>query len=446
MRLHDFEDHDRFDERPSRRGAWPHEAAEQPSHRRRRSEGEDDQRAPRLTRLDDNTDPHASRLDDGPEPPYRYRDGLFDDEDDRPSRLGGEFGEFGEFGDEDGRRSPRRGQSRDEDGPRSPRRGQFEDEDGPQPARRRARLGDETDQRFSRRARFDDEPEPTRSGRLTEGERVRLAKLRDDAYTENLLPDGADRWSTWDDAEHGPLPRPDWVVTELAAVDTDLGVLKTGKEADVHLLRRGLPGTPGGLLAAKRYRSDEHKLFHRDAGYLEGRRMRRSRETRAMTQRSAFGRNLIAEQWAVAEFAALGRLWTIGAPVPYPVQRNGTELLLEFLGEDDGTAAPRLAQVRPEPDELADLWFQATAALELLAAEGLAHGDLSAYNLLVHRGRLVVIDLPQVVDVVANPGGVDFLARDVRNLAGWFHARGLGEHVTRADELLAELVSATGIG
>lgn len=440
MRLHDFEDHDRFDERPSRRGALPHEAEEQPSHRRKRSEGEDDQRAPRLTRLDANTDPQASRLDDGAEPPYRYRDGLFDDEDDRPSRLGGEFG------DEDGPRSPRRGPSRDEDGPRSPRRGQFEDDDGPQPARRRARLGDETDQRFSRRARFDDEPEPTRSGRLTEGERVRLAKLRDDAYTENLLPDGADRWSTWDDAEHGPLPRPDWVVTELAAVDTDLGVLKTGKEADVHLLRRGLPGTPGGLLAAKRYRSDEHKLFHRDAGYLEGRRMRRSRETRAMTQRSAFGRNLIAEQWAVAEFAALGRLWTIGAPVPYPVQRNGTELLLEFLGEDDGTAAPRLAQVRPEPDELADLWFQATAALELLAAEGLAHGDLSAYNLLVHRGRLVVIDLPQVVDVVANPGGVDFLARDVRNLAGWFHARGLGEHVTRPDELLAELVSATGIG
>jgi RIO kinase 1 len=313
------------------------------------------------------------------------------------------------------------------------------------PSRRRTRSEDDTP-RARRATRFDDEPEPTRSGRLTEGERVRLAKLRDDAYTENQLPDGADRWSTWDDAEHGPLPRPDWVVTELAAVDTDLGVLKTGKEADVHLLLRGLPGTPGTLLAAKRYRSDEHKLFHRDAGYLEGRRMRRSREMRAIEHRTAFGRNLIAEQWAVAEFAALSRLWTLGAPVPYPVQRNGTELLLEFLGEDDGTAAPRLAQVRPEPDELTDLWFQATAALELLASEGLAHGDLSAYNLLVHRGRLVVIDLPQVVDVVANPGGAEFLARDVRNLAGWFHGRGLGEHVTKIDDLLADLVSAAGLG
>ncbi|MFB9685586.1 RIO1 family regulatory kinase/ATPase [Amycolatopsis plumensis] len=312
----------------------------------------------------------------------------------------------------------------------------YEDLYDDQPLRRQART--------RRRGRFD-EPEPTRSGRLTEAERVRLTKLRDDAYTENQLPDGADRWSTWDDAEHGPSPRPEWVVTELAAVDTDLGVLKTGKEADVHLLRRGLPGTPGVLLAAKRYRSDEHKLFHRDAGYLEGRRMRRSREMRAMAQRSAFGRNLIAEQWAVAEFAALSRLWTLGAPVPYPVQREGTELLLEFLGEEDGTAAPRLAQVRPDPGELTDLWFQATAALELLASQGLAHGDLSAYNLLVHRGRLMVIDLPQVVDVVANPGGVEFLARDVRNLAGWFHGRGLGEHVTNTEELLAELVSAAGL-
>lgn len=307
-------------------------------------------------------------------------------------------------------------------------------------------LPDFDDRSARRRARFDDEPAPARRGRLTEGERVRLAKLRDDAYTETALPDGADRWSTWDDAEHGPVPRPGWVSTELAAVDTDLGVLKTGKEADVHLLRRGLPGTPGTLHAAKRYRSDEHKLFHRDAGYLEGRRMRRSRETRAMANRTTFGRNLIAEQWAVAEFAALSRLWTIGAPVPYPVQRNGTELLLEFLGEDDGTAAPRLAQARPEPDELAELWSQAVAALELLASEGLAHGDLSAYNVLVHHGRLMVIDLPQVVDIVANPAGRDFLARDIRNLAGWFHGRGLGEHDTRTEELLEELTAMAGLG
>jgi RIO kinase 1 len=301
-------------------------------------------------------------------------------------------------------------------------------------------------ERPRKRQHFREEPEPTRRGRLTESERVRLAQVRDDAYTETDLPDGADRWTTWDDAEQGPHPRPDWVVTALGAVDTDLGVLKTGKEADVHLLRRNLPETDGVLLAAKRYRSDEHRLFHRDAGYLEGRRMRRSREMRAMAGRTSFGRNLIAEQWAVAEFAALSRLWTIGAPVPYPVQRHGTELLLEFLGEPDGTAAPRLAQLRPEQDELTDLWEQAVSALELLATQGLVHGDLSAYNLLVHEGHLMVIDLPQVVDLVANPRGREFLERDVRNLAGWFQARGLPERVTDAEDLVAELAYAGGLG
>ncbi|MFI6032242.1 serine protein kinase RIO [Amycolatopsis magusensis] len=299
--------------------------------------------------------------------------------------------------------------------------------------------------RKSRRARFDDEPEPSRRGRLTEEERVRLAHQRADAYTETAIPGGGDRWSTWADGEQGPLPRPSWVLTQLAAVDTELGVLKTGKEADVHLVRRGLPDGPQSLLAAKRYRSNEHRLFHRDAGYLEGRRMRRSREMRAIETRTAFGRNLIAEQWAAAEFAALSRLWTAGVPVPYPVQRSGTELLLEFIGDEDGTAAPRLAQVRAEGADLRDLWYQLVSALETMATHGLAHGDLSAYNLMVHEGRLVLIDLPQVVDIVANPRGLEFLARDVRNVADWFAARGLPADVLDADALVDELRRAAGL-
>jgi RIO kinase 1 len=292
-----------------------------------------------------------------------------------------------------------------------------------------------------KRRQFDDEPEPVRRGRLTENEKARLALLREDAYAEPELPGGGDRWSTWDRGERGPQPRPEWVVTELAAVDIELGLLKTGKEAEVHLLRRELPGGPSSLLAAKRYRSNDHRLFHRDAGYLEGRRMRRSREMRAIEGRTAFGRNLIAEQWSVAEFAALSRLWTVGAPVPYPVQRNGTELLLEFIGDADGSAAPRLAQLRPGPDELYELWLQLLGALDLMAGAGYTHGDLSAYNVLVHDGRLVLIDLPQIVDVVANPGGAEFLRRDVQNIAGWFHQRGLPEQVTDVEMLTGELLA-----
>src|SRR3954469_9261992 len=170
-----------------------------------------------------------------------------------------------------------------------------------------------------------------------------FAKHAGDDSTLDGPPVG-DRWSTWDQStptERGPRPHPDWLVTELAAVDLQRGVLKTGKEADVWLVERGVPGTDRScLLAAKRYRSADHRMFHRDAGYLEGRRVRESRVNRAMASRSTFGKEMIAGQWAAAEFGALCDLYTLGVPVPYPVQILGTEVLLEFIGTADGTAAP----------------------------------------------------------------------------------------------------------
>ncbi|NUT45574.1 MAG: phosphotransferase [Thermoactinospora sp.] len=240
------------------------------------------------------------------------------------------------------------------------------------------------------------------------------------------LPPTGDRWSTWDQStptERGPKPYPGWLVTELAAVDTELGILKTGKEADVHLISRGVPGTDRVcLLAAKRYRDSEHRLFHRDAGYLEGRTVKESRMNRAMAKRTSFGMKLIAGQWAQAEFDALCRLHALGLPVPYPVQIVGTEILQEFIGTADGFAAPRLAAVS---DGLESLWEQLVEAMVRLAHEGLAHGDLSAYNLLVQDGRLVVIDLPQIVDVISHPSGPEFLERDARNVATWFASKGV---------------------
>jgi RIO kinase 1 len=263
------------------------------------------------------------------------------------------------------------------------------------------------------------------------------------------LPEG-DRWSTWDQpsaSERGPRPWPGWLVTELAATDTELGILKTGKEADVFLLRRGVPGTDRScLLAAKRYRSAEHKMFHRDSAYLEGRRARKSRVNRAMASRTAVGREMIALQWANAEFAALVQLYQAGIPVPYPVQVLGTELLLEFIGDPDGTAAPRLAETRPRGRELAGLWHQIVQALAELARLGLAHGDMSAYNVLVHDGRVVLIDLPQAVDVIANPRGAEFLDRDAANVARWFTARGLAGAEPAPEDLPALLRREARLG
>ncbi len=288
--------------------------------------------------------------------------------------------------------------------------------------------------------RFDDD-DPAFLKRDRHRRRLPPADL--DAATFGL-PDG-DRWSTWDQStlsERGPQPYPRWLITELAATDTELGVLKTGKEADVFLLRRGVPGLDWFcLLAAKRYRAAEHKMFQRDSEYLEGRRVRESRVNRAIAARSATGRAMIATQWANAEFSALSQLWQAGLPVPYPVQVLGTELLLEFIGEPDGTAAPRLAETRPSGPELAGLWDQLVTALCTLAAMGFAHGDLSAYNLLVHRDRLIMIDLPQIVDVIANPRGAEFLTRDAANVARWFAARGLAGVTPGPDELPGLLLS-----
>ncbi|MPZ95730.1 MAG: serine/threonine protein kinase [Propionibacteriales bacterium] len=255
---------------------------------------------------------------------------------------------------------------------------------------------------------------------------------------------GADqRWSTWLDVERGcrgPEPRPDWVVTEQAAVDTDLGILKTGKEADVFLIERAVPddGDRAVVMAAKRYRTEDHRSFHRSTAYVEGRRTRRSRDARAMAKRTAYGRSVASGQWAWAEFEALTRLWSAGVPVPYPVQIDGTELLMELI-DVDGEAAPRLAQTRPKRDLLASYFDQLRDGMAELARMGVAHGDLSPYNVLAQGERVVIIDLPQVVDLIGNPQGLDFLMRDCHNVCTWFAARGLDvdEH-TLFDELLVQ--------
>jgi RIO kinase 1 len=255
-------------------------------------------------------------------------------------------------------------------------------------------------------------------------------------------------YSTYDTAAHGPDPVPGWVVTSYSAIDTPLGILKTGKEADVHLLDRTLPGRQSSVLAVKTYRSPEHRMFHRDSAYQEGRRTRRTRETRAMAARTGFGRELLAGKWAAAEFAALSTLWSAGAAVPYPVQLIGSELMMEFIGDGTGAAAPRLAAAVvpagiPPADFFGALWDDLVATLELVAGLGYTHGDLSPYNVLVADGRCVLIDLPQVVDVIANPRGPGFLARDAAVIAEFFRRKGVPG--VDGDLLAARLAGLAGL-
>ncbi|WP_343910836.1 serine protein kinase RIO [Nocardioides aquiterrae] len=252
------------------------------------------------------------------------------------------------------------------------------------------------------------------------------------------------RWSTWLGVEplcRGPEPRPDWVVTSQAAIDTELGILKTGKEADAYLLERAVPDSDATgesvVMVAKRYRGADHRDFHRSAAYTAGRKVRNTRDNRAMAKKTAHGKAVAAGQWAWAEWNALVRCHGLGLPVPYPVQIDGTELLMEWITHD-GETAPRLAQTRPDRDLLASYFDQLREFLAELARHGLVHGDLSPYNVLAAGDRLVVIDLPQMVDLVGNPEGMDFLLRDCTNVCTWFLARGL-----EADEhaLFSELLA-----
>ncbi|QFG68346.1 serine protein kinase RIO [Ornithinimicrobium pratense] len=259
-----------------------------------------------------------------------------------------------------------------------------------------------------------------------------------------IATDGRRATTYWavDRSSRGPAPVPPWLVVDAGAVDTELGVLKTGKEADVFLVERAaehVSPVESCLLAVKRYRGAEHSSFHRSSVYVEGRGVRRSRDQRALERGSSYGREVAAGRWSAAEWDALRTAWSAGVAVPYPVSVQGSELMMEFVGSPDGQAAPRLAQVRPSSELLAHCWGQVRAIVLGLAELGWAHGDLSAYNLLLHGEVVLAIDLPQVVDVVSNPRGPELLHRDCVNVSRWFSSRGCAAD---ADLLFAEAVAA----
>lgn len=279
------------------------------------------------------------------------------------------------------------------------------------------------------------------------------ARRSDDQFTylvrrPSNWDDGVDPFdvgrSTYESAIHGPDPVPEWVITSSDARDEDLGSLKSGKEADVSIVERTF-GDQTNLLAAKRYRDTDHRNFRNDASYRMGKEPLDGRMARAMKKKTNFGNNARANVWATAEFETLTHLWEAGLPVPYPVQLLGSELLLEFIGDDDG-AAPRLAEARPDKDLLVHLRDQAVAILWGLAGAKVVHGDLSPYNTLVWGDKLWVIDLPQAAELTDvtraaqfNSNALDFLQRDCRNLLGYFQKKGV--ETPDPDALFGEIVA-----
>jgi RIO kinase 1 len=229
--------------------------------------------------------------------------------------------------------------------------------------------------------------------------------------------------TTYTVADHGPEPTPDWVITSDEARQVDLGVLKSGKEADVHLVERR-HGDAVNLLAAKRYRKFEERLFRNDARYRVARRTGSSRLDKAVSQGNKVGMAFRARLWLATEFDVLCRLWSEGVPVPYPVQKIDNELMLELIGSAE-QAAPRLVHAGLDRLSLGRAWNQLVEAMHAMVHCGVVHGDLSAYNILWDQGRIIIIDFPQSVDPIAHPEGISLLDRDVNNVTDWFGRRGI---------------------
>lgn len=249
---------------------------------------------------------------------------------------------------------------------------------------------------------------------------------------------------------------PDWLIP-APYDDHDLGVLRTGKEAQINLIQRSPAHDarertrPSILLAQKRYmpRRVENKgeleaigvqkasTFRNDAAYREGRQFRKTRDRRAVERMSAHGKRLLQARWTGHEHDVMAELWARGLRTPYPVSYGDDVFLMEYVGDDDGAAA-HLARARLDPDQLRSAFDQLVEGLFVMTAAGWVHGDLSAFNLLWWKDELWFIDLPQAVQLAANPQGLNFLHRDVMNVCAWFRQRGRD---VDGEALFAELLS-----
>ena len=263
--------------------------------------------------------------------------------------------------------------------------------------------------------------------------------------------DESQRWSTWLDVEplsRGPEPRPDWLVTSQGAIDTELGILKTGKEADVFLVERADPLEPerAVVMAAKRYRSTEHRTFNRVRVLHRGPQHEAlARPARAQAQehlRQAGRRRASGPSPSGTPSSAGGC-----SACRSPTRSRSTARRSSWSGSPSPIPTPattrsprRLGWPRRGPTRqlLASYFDQLRDVLATTVQAGIVHGDLSPYNILAAGERLVIIDLPQVVDLVGNANGMDYLMRDCANVCRWFRARGLD---VDEQELFGELMA-----
>jgi RIO kinase 1 len=194
-------------------------------------------------------------------------------------------------------------------------------------------------------------------------------------------------------------------------IDEVLRSLKSGKEATVYLVRSG-PHTR----CAKVYRNMAQRSFQKRAQYQEGRGVRGSRQARAMSKSTGFGRREQEAAWKNAEVDALYQLVAAGVRVPKPLGFFDGVLIMELVADQDGNPAPRLAEVDLSAETARKYHAALIRDVVRMLCLGLIHGDLSEFNVLVAPDGPVIIDLPQAVNAAGNNAAMSLLERDVNNL------------------------------
>ena len=202
---------------------------------------------------------------------------------------------------------------------------------------------------------------------------------------------------------------------EDGLIDDVVRQLMSGKEATVYVVRCG-----DDVRCAKVYKEANKRSFRQSVDYTEGRKVKSSRQSRAMEKGSKFGRKAQEEAWQSAEVDALYRLAAAGVRVPKPFNFYEGVLLMELVTDANGNAAPRLNDVELTAEQ-ARIYHRALIqeVVRMLCA-GIVHGDLSEFNILLSQDGPVIIDLPQAVDAAGNNQAKGMLERDVDNLASYF--------------------------
>ena len=173
---------------------------------------------------------------------------------------------------------------------------------------------------------------------------------------------------------------------------------------------------------AKVYKEATHRSFRQAVDYTENRKVKNSRQARAMAKGTRFGRAAQEAAWQSAEVDALYRLDAAGVRVPHPFSFFEGVLLMELVTDAQGDAAPRLNDCGFTPDEARQHHASLLTEVVRMLCAGIVHGDLSEFNILLAADGPVIIDLPQAVDAAGNNHAQRMLLRDVGNLRNFFGA------------------------